>query len=95
MKKTFVVFTEQGRVKGKITAGILKKNDKFDFIREYNYSIGSNQGIKAEAIKELVKLKELPKEALDKSGYPNYLLVNELAEILIIEGRGLNYYSTL
>lgn len=95
MKKAYVVFTEQKRIKGRTSATIFKKNEKFDCIGEFNYSNGSNRGKNAEIIAELVRIGELPEEALDRGGYPNYPLVEGLVDVLVIEGRGICYYSKI
>lgn len=95
MKKVFVAFTEQGRVRGKISGSILKLENKFQFSSEFQFSSTSNRGTKAEVVNALVKSGELPEEALDKAGYPNYEVVDKLADIAIIEGRGLNYFQTI
>lgn len=93
MKKVFIAFVERGRVKGKLSGAILKLEDRFQHLSELEMSSTSNRGVKAEVIAKLVDIGELPKEALDNAGYPNYSLVNELADIAIIEGLGLNFYS--
>jgi len=95
MKKVFVAFTEQGRVKGKVSGAILKLENKFKHCTELKFPSKSNKGISAEVISMLVKVKELPKEALDDSGYPNYEIVNEIAEIVIIESQGLAYFTKI
>ena len=93
MKKTFVAYTEKGRVRGKISGSILKLEDKFQFCTEFQLSPQSHKGFKEEVVSKLVEAGELPEEALDAGGYPNYDVVNRLANILIIEGRGINYCS--
>jgi hypothetical protein len=94
-KKTFVVSTEKGRNKGVVNGVILKLENKFVHLSDFDVSVQMNKGIKAEVVSKLVELKELPEDAVDSSGYPNYDKVSELANIVIIEGQGLNYYNTL
>jgi hypothetical protein len=95
MKKVFIAATEQGRVSGRILGAILKKEDKFQHCVELDICSISNRGVNAEVIIKLVEIGELPKDALHENGYPNYTLVNEIADIVVIDGRGLNYYSII
>ncbi len=94
MKTTYIVFTEQGRSKGKTEGGILKVTpDGTKLLTVFDFSTGSNQGIDSEVAKILVRLKELPEVAISQSGYVNYEFKEHRYELVIIEGRGLTYYS--
>ena len=97
IKRNFVSITELGRKKGYITFGILEMfNDKKpEFILEFEVSEGMNQGRKSETINNLVKNGILPKECLLDDGYPNYPLTNDLCNVIVIEGKGLNYWSII
>jgi hypothetical protein len=96
MKKVFVAFTEKGRIKGRISGSILILNQAlgtgFEVVCEFEYSQNMNKGSRAEVVSKLVELGVLPKEAINESGYPEYSHLNEIADIIIIEGQGLNYF---
>jgi hypothetical protein len=95
-KKIFLVSTEFGRIKGKVSFYIaeivpnkgLRLIDNF-----YTCSRTSNSGIENEAVKALVKAKELPLNAIATNGYRNHKIINY--SLILVEGRGLNYINQI
>lgn len=93
-KKMFLVSTEKGRVRGKISfyiAEIIPNIGLRLIDNDFTCSSTSNRGILIETVNCLVQKNELPKEVLDDSGYvkkhdDNYI-------ILFSEGQGLNYIN--
>jgi hypothetical protein len=98
MKKIFLVVTERGRSRGKISFYIaeIEPTTGLRLIdNTFTCSITSNKGIKNEAVKVLIKNRQLPEEALDQLGYINYNY-NEY-QVIIVEGQkqGLNYIDQI
>lgn len=95
-KRIFLVSTEVGRVKGKISFYIaeivpnkgLRLIDNF-----YQCSATSNKGIESEAVQALVNARELPITAISAAHYRDARVKNY--SLIIIEGRGLNYINQI
>ncbi len=93
-KRTFLVSTETGRVFRKISfyiAEILPNEGMKLINNDHTCSMTSNKGIVNEVVELLVKIGELPKNSLDESGYMNFQ--NKNYNLIVIEGRGLNYVN--
>lgn len=96
MKKTFLAITEQGRIKGKISFYIAEivPNKWLRLIdNDYTCSLRSNKGIESEAVQALVSKRELPITAISERGYMDKRVSNY--NLIVIEGRGLNYVNQL
>jgi hypothetical protein len=94
METIYLTVSEQGRVRGRISGTVLRiDNNGSTIIGTLEIPIYSNQGLESETVKLLVDKKELPKEALDKSDYINYDYKEGKYRLILIEGKGLNYYS--
>jgi hypothetical protein len=95
MKKIFLVSTEVGRVKGRISfyiAEILPDKGLRLIDNDFVCSSRSFRGIDTETVQCLVNLGELPAEAIignyRNDEYRDYVLI-------IVEGRGLNYINQI
>ena len=84
MKKTFLVITERGRQRGRVSFYIAEivPNDGLRHIdNDSTCSSSSNKGIINEALAILIKHKELPEKTLDYRGYcsgeyDDYILIH-------------------
>lgn len=90
--KSFILITELGRVKNRISASI------FEVIKGVPVVVGSfevnpqsNKGLDHEAVSYLVNNGKLPKTKLTSSEYINW--PKKDYALTVIEGRGLNYVS--
>lgn len=95
-KKIFLISTEQGRIRGKISFYIAEivPNKGLRLIENFfTCSMGSNKGLENEAIGFLITKGELPPTALNDSGYRNPK-VNDYS-LIMVEGRGLNYINQI
>ena len=93
-KRIFLVSTEIGRIKGKISFYIAEiiPNEGLKLIdNDYVCSVQSNKGVDSEAVQALVTRKELPITAITSSGYRDGRVDNY--KLIIVEGRGLNYIN--
>ena len=93
-KKTFLVSTEIGRVKGRISfyvAEIVPNKGLRLIDNDYTCSAISNKGIESEAVQALVSKKELPITAITARGYKDARVKNY--NLIIVEGKGLNYIN--
>jgi hypothetical protein len=88
--KTFLVVTEKGRIRGRISGAIYQMVDNKPvlLVGDYNYSAGSNPGDVAMAARKLVEEKHLPESCLDAGGY---LTDAADARMVMVEGSGLTY----
>jgi hypothetical protein len=94
METTYIVISEQGREEGRTTGQIIKVDQHGTFaIGDLNFSSGMNKGLESEAVSALVNLKELPEVAISKSGYVNHEFKEHRYKLVLIEGRGITYYS--
>ena len=92
--KTFLAFTELGRVKGRISfyiAEIVPNKGLRLIDNDYTCSASSHKGVESEAVQALVSKKELPITAINASGYMDKRVKNY--NLIMIEGRGLNYVN--
>ncbi|MFA5300532.1 MAG: hypothetical protein WC389_20285 [Lutibacter sp.] len=93
-KKTFLVSTEKGRVKGKISFYIAEiiPNEGLRLIdNDYTCSISSHRGLESEAVQALINKNELPITARSETGYRDGRVNNYI--LIMIEGQGLNYVN--
>jgi hypothetical protein len=82
--KSFIVITESGRVRGKITGTLYKvKANKPQRISDFGYSKQSNKGVRGESVKALITFGELSAKDAAESNF----------SLLLIEGQGLNYIN--
>ena len=97
-KKIFLVSTELGRKRGRISFYIAEiiPNEGLRLIdNDFTCQIRSHKGIKHEAINLLVSKGELPPEALYEDGYINYDFKDDNYILINIEGEGLNYVDQI
>jgi hypothetical protein len=95
-KKIFLVSTEVGRQRGRISFYIaeivpnkgLRLIDNF-----YTCSATSHRGIESEAVQCLVNNNELPITAINAAHYRDGRVKNY--SLIIVEGRGLNYINQI
>lgn len=95
-KRLFLVSTEVGRVRGRISFYIaeIMPNEGLRLINNtYQCSTSSHKGIESEAVQAIVNANELPITALTASHYRNDKLKNY--SLIIVEGRGLNYINQI
>jgi len=93
-KRIFLVSTEVGRVRGRISFYIaeIMPNEGLRLIdNDFTCSKSSNRGIEHEAVQCLINKKELPNTALNESGYIDRKEKNY--SLIIIEGQGMNYIN--
>lgn len=93
-KKIFLVSTEKGRVRGKISfyiAEIVPNKGLRLIDNDFVCSIQSNRGIESEAVQALINRGELPITARNEAGYRDGRVNNY--KLIIIEGQGLNYIN--
>ncbi len=93
-KRIFLVSTEVGRAKGRISfyiAEIMPNKGLRLIDNDFTCSKTSNKGIESEAVQALVNKNELPVTALNESHYRYGKLKNYA--LIIVEGRGLNYIN--
>lgn len=95
MKTTYIIFTEQGRIRGRINGSVLKVTSKgTQRVTDFDFSPGMNRGIDSEIANALVKSNEWPKESLTNGDYINYDYKEQNnIEFVKIEGRGINYLN--
>ena len=93
--RKFLVVTEVGRVRGKISVGIHEiTDDSFKYITDFTLSKGSQRGFEHEAVNKLVEMGVLPTDKLTNSGYIDYS--DKLDYMIItVQGHGLNYVSSI
>lgn len=95
-KRIFLVSTEVGRVKGRISfyiAEILPNKGLKLIDNDFTCSRTSNKGIESEAVQALVNARELPITAISAAHYRDARVKNY--SLIIVEGRGLNYVNQI
>lgn len=93
-KKIYLVSTEVGRVKGRISfyiAEIVPNKGLRLIDNDYTCSASSHRGLDSEAVQALVTKKELPITAISASHYRDARVKNYI--LIMVEGRGLNYVN--
>ena len=95
-KRIFLVSTEVGRIKGKISfyiAEIMPNKGLRLIDNDYTCKIQSHKGIESEAVQALVNKRELPITAIKADHYINPRVKNYC--LIIVEGKGLNYINQI
>ena len=95
-KKVFLVSTERGRKRGRISfyiAEIVENKGLRLVDNDFTCSVTSNRGTANEVINFLVDKEELPKQALDKAGYRNGEFKDYI--LILLTGTGLNYVEQI
>jgi len=95
-KRNFLVITEVGRKRNVISFHIseIMPNKGLRLIdNDYVCSLSSNRGTHHEAVQALVNKKELPENALTTSGYIDFNILQKDYNLIMIDGKGLNYVS--
>ena len=93
-KQIFLISTEVGRIKGRLSfyiAEIMPDKGLRLIDNDFTCIIGSNRGIENEAVSCLITKKELSPLALDPGGYRNPETANYI--LIVVQGRGLNYIN--
>lgn len=89
-QKTFLVVTELGRVRGKVSGMAYEITPKgLDVIGNFDCRIGSNKGLNNEAIEFIVSKNLLPTNVIRTDGYIDSDVKGY--RLILIEGKGLNY----
>jgi len=89
MKKTIIIISEVGRIKGKTSVDIIVLENNLNTYRgDFNFSTSSNRGVESEAMAHLVEIGKIDKELVE-TGY--FRRDNEDFTLILVEGRGLNY----
>jgi hypothetical protein len=95
-RKVFLVSTEVGRHKGKISfyiAEIVPNKGLRLIDNDYTCSTQCHKGIESEAVQALVNKNELPIIAITERHHLNPRVKNYV--LVIVEGRGLNYINQI
>jgi hypothetical protein len=94
-KSTFLVVTERGRIRGKVSMHISEINIINGSIEpisvDSTFSYQSNRGIPTEAVRVLINKGRLPSCKLGNGGNIDYSKKDYT--LIIVEGRGLNYIT--